>query len=73
MSKTNILICYHIDLVKLGILGFALNCFSLHNLYILCAMACGFKQYGILTCVDSDQTVQLFLSLDTPNDVQPVA
>ena len=36
-------------------------------------MACDFQQCGILTSVDSDESVQFVLILEIPNDVQPVA
>ena len=36
-------------------------------------MTCDFQQCGILTSVDSDEHVQSPLSLETPNDVRPVA
>ena len=36
-------------------------------------MVCDFQQCGILTSVDTDGPVQLVLSLETINDVQPVA
>ena len=35
-------------------------------------MTCDFQQFGVLTSVDSDESVQL-LSLETPNGVQSVA
>ena len=36
-------------------------------------MACDFQQCGILTSVDSDESQQPPLSLETPNGVQLVA
>ena len=40
---------------------------------VLLAMKRDFQQCGILTCVDSDESVQPPLSLEIPNDVQSVA
>ena len=66
-----------------------LHCMEMTKLYIYCyvesimaehshldnirAVTCDFKQYGILTSVNSNLLCSLPLSLETPNGVQSVA
>ena len=40
---------------------------------IIWGTTCAFQQCGNLTNVDSNEPVQLFLSLETPNDIRAVA